>query len=328
MGQQDSLVNISLMRDVSPEQLSEFAFVEGHKRVRFFARAFGPDWARNGVTMLRDPVSRTVSQARNIRLGTETTKYHDVLRAEVRDPDDVIDRVPVLSNLQTWYLGDSLDEAMEVLETLTFGVTNRFDASLALIGSRFGLDSPHTQVAHRLPDRGDEDLRGEEFRAAVRRRNELDEKLYRYAAELFDRRVDRYATCLLSMSLDDAPLACRLKSEGRWSTEVVTVPADSTRATLSGWALLDGRAADAVLVRVVTQATPLLARLPSLHAERHGRSITAHLAGVAGTIEIPAEATHLDVIGFDRRRGRRGERRFTIERPRSSKATHRRARRP
>src|SRR5262245_54353398 len=88
--------------DTEGEDLHRFALVEGHLGVDFFAERFGADWHANGLTMLRDPSARTVSQARHIR--ARPGPFQDQLRERVDDPEDLFRRVPRLTNLQTKYL--------------------------------------------------------------------------------------------------------------------------------------------------------------------------------------------------------------------------------
>jgi hypothetical protein len=104
-GLERSLLDAHLYR-TADEDLRQFSFVEGHLAAHFFAWSLGANWFTNGLTMLRDPVDRTVSQARHIRRARAASKpncsrscahfdevFERVLRAHQR-ADEVSRRAP------------------------------------------------------------------------------------------------------------------------------------------------------------------------------------------------------------------------------------------
>src|SRR6185436_17263138 len=131
--------------------------VEGHLGVDFFAERFGADWHANGLTMLRDPGARAISQARHIR--ARPGPFQEQLRERVRDPEDLFARVPRLTNLQTKYLaGMHLDEpdvdagalavARATLDRMAFGIAESFDSSMALFMERLGFGIPKFDIVN------------------------------------------------------------------------------------------------------------------------------------------------------------------------------------
>src|SRR5262245_364794 len=101
LGHQRTLLDAHFYR-TDDEDLHRFALVEGHLGVDFFDVRFGADWQANGLTMLREPTARTVSQARHLR--ARPGPFQEQLRARVDDPEDLFARLPRLTNTQTRYL--------------------------------------------------------------------------------------------------------------------------------------------------------------------------------------------------------------------------------
>ncbi len=318
-----SLVDLHFY-DTSQEDLSRFAMIEGHKRAPFFERAFGHAWVANGLTMVREPVARVVSQARHIR-ALPHHRDHAALVSEVDDPAALFDQVLMLSNLQTKLLAgkspraehvgaDELETAKSLLASLSFGLTESFQLSMCLLAERFALDLPRFGVRGASPERGDDDLRTEEFRAEALVRNDFDAELYRYATDLFQERVERYITALLELPLGEARLDWFLRSQVREVREVVYRRRRAKSAPLRGWVLVDGRPADAVLVRTASGVTPLCCRIASSNASRRTSSVANRNAGVVGRVRLPKGTQSLDVIAIDRTRGLRAERTFEVRR--------------
>ena len=176
-GQARTLLDAHWFR-TADEDLSGYAVVEGHLGVEFFARKFGAGWTANGITLLRDPVARTVSQARHIR--ARPGPLQEQLLGRVENPAELFERIPTLGNLQTKHLSrtpldavvvddSALAEAKATLDALAFGVTERFDSSIALLMERFRLGIPKFDVANVSVGIHDDDLLSDEFRARIRR---------------------------------------------------------------------------------------------------------------------------------------------------------------
>jgi hypothetical protein len=306
------------------EDLERFSFVEGHHGIGFFLSKFGPDWYSNAITMLRDPVARTVSQARHMR--AVPGPHQDYLRAPVRNPAEVFERIPRLTNLQTKQLSkthldtapvdtSALDEAKATLDRLAFGLTETFDSSVALFIERFGLGVPRQEIANVSHGKQDDDLRSDDFRAAAREHNDLDQQLYDYAATLWRSRVATFTTALLAMPADDASLTCGLRFRRRPVESSIELPVEPVPPSrFSGWVLIDGRPADAALLRVGQQVIPLIPRIERNDAGRQTEDLHNRNAGVAAAITIPADARSVELIAFDRNRNLRAVREIEVSR--------------
>jgi hypothetical protein len=310
--------------DTEGEDLHRFALVEGHLGVDFFAARFGADWHANGLTMLRDPTARTVSQARHIR--ARPGPFQDQLQARVRDPDELFTRVPRLTNLQTKYLAGLHLDAPEIdagalvaaranLDRLAFGVAESFDSSMALLMERLGYGIPKFDVANVSRGAHDDDLLSDDFRAAATLHNDVDRQLYDYANRLLQRRIDEFVAALLFTPGDHAALQCRLRFRRQHIEREIRLPADGVAAArISGWVLLDGRPVDAALLRVGKQVIPLVPRIERSDAARGTHDLHNRTAGVVGTLRVPPDATEIELVAFDRRRGLRNRRTLEIVR--------------
>lgn len=310
--------------DTAGEDLSAFALVEGHLPVDFFAERFGADWHANGLTMLRDPTARAVSQARHIR--ARPGPFQDVLRERVSDPEALFGLVPRLANLQTKYLaGLHLDEpevseavlvtAQANLDRLAFGIAESFDSSMALLMERLRFGIPRFDVVNVSRGAHDDDLLSDEFRAAATAHNDVDRRLYDYASGRLRERIDDYARALLYTPAEQAPLRCRLRFRRQVVEHRITLPTDGVSAArISGWVLLDGRPADAVLLFVGNQVTPLVPRVERSDAARGTHNLHNRTAGVLGTLRVPADATEIELVAIDRSRGLRSRRTLEVVR--------------
>ena len=232
-GMRNSLLDIHhYPLDVDPRP---FAFIEGHVVRDRFSRVFGDGWHTNGLTLLRDPVARVVSQARHIR-ALRRDPWYPMLASTVDDAEAFFQKVPLLINLQTKQLGGRLprevsvpasavEHATSVLDRLAFGLTEQFDTSMALFAERFGLDLPDFGVTNAAPEKGDDDLRSQEFRDAARVYNDRDIELtYSRAASPSTRsgcsrfrwtRVGSNTSCTPAPSASATPSSCSAASNRR-----------------------------------------------------------------------------------------------------------------
>jgi hypothetical protein len=307
--------------DLDGEDLHAFGLVEGHLDVAFFTEHFGADWFANGITMLREPVARTVSQARHIR--ARPGPFQEQLQGRVGEPAALFERVPRLANLQTKYLSGTPRDAIDVdagafaeakanLERLAFGVTEQFDTSMALLMERLGFGIPKFDVANVSRGTSDDDLLSEEFRAVARRHNDLDLQLYAHGCELLRTRVASYAHALLASPADDTPLDGILRFRRQRVEQEIRLPgATVAAARFSGWLLIDGRPVDAAFVRVGDDVIPLVPRIERSDAARGTHNLHNRTAGVVGTLRVPPDAQRLELFAFDRERSLRAQR--TIE---------------
>lgn len=323
LGHQRTLLDAHFY-DLDGEDLHGFALVEGHLDVAFFTEHFGPDWHANGMTMLRDPVARTISQARHIR--ARPGPFQEQLQARVREPASVFERVPRLANLQTKYLSGTPRDAIEVgaaalaeakvtLERLAFGVTEQFDTSTALLMERLGFGIPKFDVANVSRGSSDDDLLSDEFRVVTRRYNDLDLQLYAHGCALLRSRVASYADALLAAAADEKPLDGILRFRRQRIEDEIQLPGASVAAArFSGWLLIDGRPVDAAFVRVDGEIIPLVPRIERSDAARGTHDLHNRTAGVVGTLRIPPGATRLELFAFDRGRALRAQRTIEIVR--------------
>ena len=319
-GTQRSLLDLHRYK-VEGVDLAAYALLEGHVLASYFRRTFDRDWCVNGFVVLRDPLTRVVSQARHMR-ALRRHRDHAELADTVRDAGRVFERVPLLSNLQTKLLAGRLarsrdvderhlEAAKAVLDRMAFGLTEAFDESMCLLAERFALELPQFGVEGASPATGDDDLRGDDFRAEARQRNGLDLELHRYATSLFAARRQRYAESVLREDGDDAPLELRLNTPDGRADEVITVSADTPSIELRGWMTVGGAAPDAVLARTSAGVTPLCCRLDSSAALRVTGSFHARTAGVRGRVAVTAPDV-LEIIAVDRTRGVQARRSFAV----------------
>jgi hypothetical protein len=323
LGHQRTLLDAHFY-DLDGEDLHGFALVEGHLDVAFFAEHFGAGWQVNGMTMLREPAARTISQARHIRARPGPFQEH--LRARVHDPESVFERVPRLANLQTKYLSGTprdattvdaaaLTEAKANLERLAFGVTEQFDTSMALLMERLRFGIPKFDVVNVSRGVRDDDLLSDDFRAAARRHNDLDLQLYKHGCELLRARVKSFTEALLAAPADEKPLDGILRFRRQRIEDHIGLPGASVAAArFSGWLLIDGRPVDAAFVRVDDELIPLVPRIERSDAARGTHDLHNRAAGVVGTLRVPPEARCLELLAFDRARGLRARRTIEIRR--------------
>jgi hypothetical protein len=330
-GTERSRLDVHRMDDVDPDELRGMAFVEGHRSVRRQEAVFGEDWVTNGFTLLREPVSRVISQARHIRARPHANPMFEHLRRRAGSPAEVFDAVPALNNLQTRMLAGrgappagrgaaaQLDWAKATLDQTAFGLTESFDASAALLAEHFGIWLPtfsKTNVSKRY---GDRDIRTDEFAAEAARRNAVDAELYAYAREVFAARTARYVERLDALDLEAAPLECDLFSG--WVPVVDdTIVSGRPRLRLRGSVLVDGHAPDAAYVRVGEVATPIACGIYNRRMGLRNRLWDNLYASVQGRVGLPEGATSLDLVALDRRRGRRAVQTFTLDRRPTSAA--------
>lgn len=321
-GTQRSLLDAHFY-DTPKDELARYAVVEGHVRTRFFLRGFGPQWYRNGMTLVREPIARAVSQARHTRARPDDKRHH-LVAAEVGDADELFSRVPLWFNLQTKLLSSrphdsvdvddvALEDAKATLDRMAFGLTEEFELSTALFAERWALALPRLTRMNASGASGDDDLRSDEFRAAAREHNLLDLRLHEYARTVFGRRVDEYVENLLAMPLDDGRLDLVLETPGSRADEVLAVPKGAkTTLDLGGWALVDDRPADAVLVRAGTRTIPLCCRVFSPEAARLARDSGRRFAGVMGRVPISEDTETVEVTAIDRTAMRRAQRTIDV----------------
>jgi hypothetical protein len=223
--------DIDRLAGMTPQQLERIRAVVGH--FPFGLHALLPD-ASTYVTLLREPADRIVSHFYYAARTSESPLFAEI-EATGRNLRRYVEEAPAaawFNNGQTRLLGsiDPRDAAPADRSTLDrakarllsdfaiVGLAERFDESLARIAARFAWP-PGTRYGsekistNRVPlsEVSAEDL------AVIRTRNALDEELYRFARELFERNVIPNAG---PGSADEAPFplsspAGRVKSAQR-----------------------------------------------------------------------------------------------------------------
>ena len=190
-----------------------YKVIEGHVG---FKKARSMAGAPNTVTIVREPIARTISVARHLRLyGSD--EHFGPLKSGTVDPRAIFEAIPDLSNAQVKQLANRLPRASAdpqhllwacaVLDSVTFGLTEQFPISMALMAERFGLRLPRFGVSNASPADGDADLRSDEFREVAAEYNQLDLQLYDHARSVFQTRQTHYVDALRSMSLQPGQLS-------------------------------------------------------------------------------------------------------------------------
>jgi hypothetical protein len=238
----------------------------GH--IPFGIRASLPDDTRY-VTFLRDPIDRTLSH------------YHRIMEVRKRDPlpegttlEQILSEgIYLHDNLQTRMLSDHpapfddvteemLEQAKANLENAfaAIGLVERFDESLVFFQRELELQSV-LYVPSQVADRPPKTEVPEEHLRAAERYNEHDLELYRFAAELFERRVQEQDA---SFTIDLAALKKALSAGTEQEAPDTPLPSALDRRELWGM-VVDRQAAQLVrdqgLLRLLDEANATLADL-------------------------------------------------------------------
>lgn len=311
--------------------LGAYDFVEGHVVAGFFGlTTAAAAWPSSGYTILRDPVERVVSQAVHLRHRPDQARGDEGradLRREVRDPHSVFERFPALCDLQTRQLGfppfrwshrradeSAYEAAVALVDRLAFGLTEEFSVSTALFVERFGLRLPRMVRTNSTAPDGDHDLRGEEFRAAAAHHNRYDRRLYERAVAVFADRVAAHVGTLLAGAADEGVLDVRLDAAIGAGGDAVRMDPGATALSLRGSVLVGGKAPDAVLVRVGSATIPIGCGFASPRRAEETGDPDHRSSGIAGRVPVPPDVSAVEVIAFDRTRGRRGSVRLDVAR--------------
>lgn len=192
-----------------PEQLASYRLVRGHFRFGPLDRQIFRYFCQNPLilTMLRDPVSRTISAYRYVKRDERARIHEEVVSKQMT----LLDYVTYprfsgrINNVQTHMVlgvvlgspnrpGDGLelsDEAMlmlakEKLESFAFfGLTERFEDSVRLMTYTFGWPMADQVPSENVsPQPSSYDSIDSATLEAIQRKTDLDAKLYAYAEEL------------------------------------------------------------------------------------------------------------------------------------------------
>jgi len=197
------------------KQLEKIRLVHGHFPYGPFDRGIYRYIVKNPVciTMLRDPIKRTISEYQHILRRFENRHHHAVLSeglslfdfaSDPRFSKNVVNRQTYMVAGRFYRLrrGDHhagisdetrLEMAKQRLEQFAFvGLTERFDESIQLLSYTFGWDlldeMPRINVS---PTPSRSDTISEESRKMILKQTYLDQQLYQFAENLFNERISR-----------------------------------------------------------------------------------------------------------------------------------------
>lgn len=312
VGVAGSLIDAHYYRP-DPDFVRHLRFVEGHVGVGYFARVLGPDWSANGFTVLRDPIDRVVSQARHLRVRRRPADPD--LSRRIRDPRALFEAVPRLCDHQTKILAGIDIDANEVdagaperaratLEAMTFGFTEHFDTTMALVCEHMDLWIARYGFSNVSASGGDRDLCSERFRREARDHNAHDIALDAFARDLFSRRVEYHVEGVRAGAGGDAAVTHELYVQGHPVADAIEVPAGLSSVRLAGWALVAGEVPDAAIVAIGDRVVPLAARLARPDAARRTHDARHRHAGFLGHVTIPRDVDEVALTFVDRARQR------------------------
>lgn len=182
--------------------LDQFRLVSGHyyNLPKYFVTK------RDVVTILREPIARTISEINQIRNDSRDLLHESAMGLSVEEMfnDERFDKA--LKNSQTRFLVmnaqsgyDALSDAERVavakkyLDTIAFvGLTEQFDLSVKMMCTLFGWSMPlrTPQLNRKITAVGIKDDESLPYRHLIEEHNRLDTEVYAYAKQLFDRRVN------------------------------------------------------------------------------------------------------------------------------------------
>jgi Sulfotransferase family len=204
--------DVSQISYISDEQLNSYDFVSGHVGTALLAR-LKPDCKK--LTMLRDPLARTISQYQYLK---KLTISYDVasdpygnqfgdntLKQLLEGTGDVFVN-GLFRNTQTWSLvcghqqayrrvdlpdHEVLAIAKENLEGMDFfGIVEKMESSLALLNQTFGLNVDVVTGSAVVSNPSSfKDTDYSHFHSMILENNQLDVALYAWAVERFEQRV-------------------------------------------------------------------------------------------------------------------------------------------
>jgi hypothetical protein len=201
-----------------PEQMSKYRLIRGHHRFGPFDERIYKTIVQNPLimTILRDPVARTISAYRHY-LRTPESALHDELVSEgitlkqyvsypkyAHKVDNRQTRLIVgeyrsrqKDEIRCMKLSDEalLRVAKQKLEQFAFiGLTERFEESLHLLTYTFGWPAPSEMpLLNVSPIPATRDSVTEDVIEAIEERTKLDMELYRFAELLFEERLNQMA---------------------------------------------------------------------------------------------------------------------------------------
>lgn len=182
--------------------LDQFRLVSGHYYTlpKYFITK------REVVTILREPIARTISEINQIRNDSRDLLHAQAIALRVEDmfTDERFDKA--LKNSQTRFLvmnanagyaglsdGERVAVAKKYLDRIAFvGLTEQFDLSVKMMCTLFGWSMPMRtpQLNRKITAAGIKDDESLPYRDLIEQHNTLDVEVYEYAKQLFERRVN------------------------------------------------------------------------------------------------------------------------------------------
>ncbi len=202
-----------------PEQLASYRLIRGHFKFGPFDRQVFRYFCQNPLilTMLRDPVARTISAYRYVKREPRARIHEEVLSKQM-SLHDYVHYPPYygrIANLQTRMVLGAVrgvpnrandphalsDEALlflakQHLESFAFfGLTERFEDSVRLLNHTFGWQ-PVQQVPSEnvAPQPSSRDSIDPEVLATIEDHTRLDAELYAFAVGVFEARLEQMHT--------------------------------------------------------------------------------------------------------------------------------------
>jgi hypothetical protein len=212
-----------MLRGLSKEQLSRYRLVRGHFAFNIDARLLSKPVY---MTLLRDPIERTLSQYDYVRRDPSNGRLHEIVRDKTLEDylDDEFLREETIRDIQTRFVAPAaqVPDDVEVVAPLSHlgiaqakinlqqcafvGVTERMKDSLRLLAHTFGWRPLRSFEAQNVSGTR---LTREDLPARVIDKilacTEADHELYAFACELFKQRFDHMVDELLSFRIRRAP---------------------------------------------------------------------------------------------------------------------------
>jgi len=181
-------------------QKKKLKIVKGH--IPFVACDSLPPTTRY-FTILRDPIDRIISHYYFMRRNPQKPLYHEMTSRNMTLKDYVCSGITnELDNGQTKFLSnfpnlefgrcspEVLENAKESLKKMTVvGLTERFDETLLLLKRTFGWKTPFYFKHNVSPHRPRKKDISQDTLHAIKKLNEMDFELYRYAEKLLEQQL-------------------------------------------------------------------------------------------------------------------------------------------
>ena len=203
--------NREILSNLSDQEKAKVSAIVGHLPFSFFAELRFPKPLAH-ITILREPVSRIVSYYHYIK-SSPTHYLHDHITNQNLSlkeflacrPTAELDNLQVryLCNQDCWFLPigscteDMLDQAMENLANsfAVVGLIEQFDLTLSMTAQTFGWSNLSSPFINETPRSGQHGQVEASDIADIQSLNQLDLRLYEFAANLFSERAKALNLC-------------------------------------------------------------------------------------------------------------------------------------